>query len=196
MDTTPSEYIRRRLVRYEESVDRIPVDSPSPGTTAPLRASAPYAEQCAIPALLDSLAGHPEEASMRQEYARITGKLEISARESGEGYRTQLLEDLVSLVHAHHASACHADLCNLTGETADDPCRRRLISLLVTELRRDHDLSGIDAMLSIVDDSIQDSRRSARSGGEDLPAVDPACAPGSAHDRGASREGSRQIRIG
>jgi hypothetical protein len=157
MDTTASGYIRHRLERYEAAIDHTRAtlrETPAPGDLA---ASAPYAEQCAIPVLLDSLAGDPDEQVLREDFFRITRKLEVFARESGPLYRARLFNDLEYLVHAYHASACHAGICNLRNGTATDPCRRRLIDLLLSELAGDHDVSGIRALLASIDDNLQRS---------------------------------------
>jgi len=196
MDTTASRYIRHRLERYEAAIDLTRArlrETPGPGTCA---ASAPYAEQCAIPVLLDSLAGDPDEQVLREEFFRITGKLEAFARESGPGYRDMLFSDLEHLVHAYHASACHAGIGNLPNGSAADPCRRRLINLLLAELARDHDLSGIAALLALIDDNL---RRSMTAMGKDTTG---SPAPGHQAEitlpepeHGASRGNSRRIGI-
>jgi hypothetical protein len=158
MDTTASDYIRHRLQRYEASVDYTRDHLRNPPASGNFTASTPYSEQSALPVLLDSLAAMPdEEAALRQEYARITKKLEVLARESGPGYRESLFKDLTNLAHTYHASACHASICNLPGEATTDPCRRRLINLLLAELRVDHDMSGIEALLSMIDNNLDGS---------------------------------------
>jgi hypothetical protein len=183
MDTTASDYTRHRLERYEASVDQAKArlrDPAAPGNPA---ASAPYAEQCAIPALLDSLAGTPDEQVLRRDFARITGKLEVLARESGPGYRTRLFSELSCLVHTYHASACHASICTVPCTAAADPCQRRLIDLLVAELAGDHDVSGIEALLAMIDDNL---RRSVTIPGSD--AADPHKAGRMADTAGTERE--------
>jgi len=196
MDTTASDYIRHRLEKYEMSVDHTIAGSRAPYATDSTNASAPFTERCAIPALLDSLEGHPDENALRQDYARITRKLEVFARENDSGYRARLFEEFIGLVHAYHASACHASICNLSGEIASDPCRRRLINILLSELRRDHDLSGIDAMLSMVDDNLSRSMTDRGANGEGVPATSRASDAARRPEQGSSRDDSRQIRIG
>jgi hypothetical protein len=189
MDTTASEYIRHRLERYEASIDRA-----SAGLRDP-PASAPYAEQCAIPALLDSMAGHPDRRAFQEDYLRITQKLETLARGSGPVYRTRLFDDLTGLVHVYHASACHAGICTISAEAASDPCRRRLISILLDELRRDHDVSGIEALLSGIDENLRLSGIAGRLMTGEAPAGRHANSvePNPVHE--SSRNDSRQIRI-
>jgi hypothetical protein len=196
MDTTASDYIRHRLERYERSVDMTMAGLRDLHSPVCINASAPFAEQCAIPALLNSLAGHPDENTFRQDYTRITRKLEVFSRGSGPVYRARLFDELVRLVHEYHASACHAGICNLSGEAAVDPCRRRLISLLLSELRRDHDLSGIDSMLSMVDDNLSRSVTVRDDGGEGGTATSRAYNAAGKPEQGSSRDNSRQIRIG
>lgn len=167
MDTTASEYIRHRLEKYETSIDHTRAGLQDPSGTGKLSASAPYAEQCAIPVLLDSLSGNPDEqAALIQDFARITKKLEVLARESGSNYRACLFEDVKRLAHAYHASACHASIGNLRNGAATDPCRRRLINLLLSELAEDHEVSGIEALLTMIDDNLQ---RSVTVPGKDAP---------------------------
>jgi hypothetical protein len=196
MDTTASGYIRHRLERYEAAIDHARAtlrETPAPGNLA---ASAPYTEQCAIPVLLDSLAGDPDERVLREEFFRITRKLEAFARESGPGYRASLFCDLEYLVQEYHASACHAGICNLRHGTATDPCRRHLISLLLAELAGDHDVSGIRTLLALVDDNLQ---RSVTVPGKDTAgspvAGHPADSTISEPEHGTSRRDSRQIGI-
>jgi len=164
MDTPASRYIRHRLERYEAAIDHTRATFRETPASGNLAASVPYAEQCAIPVLLDSLAGDPDERVLREEFLRITRKLEVFARESGPVYRASLFCDLENLVHAYHASACHAGICNLRHGTATDPCRRRLINLLLSELARDHDVSGIRALVASIDDNL---RRSVTDSGKD-----------------------------
>jgi len=193
MLTTASDYIRHRLQRYEASIDHTRASFRDPSAHGELIASAPYSEQCALPVLLDSLAGNPNETAMRQEYARITKKLEALARESGPGYRESLMKDLTNIAHMYHASACHASICNLSDEVATAPCRKRLISLLLAELRVDHDVTGIEALLSMIDDNIR--------GSATVPEHSPASPEGRScfavtePDHNSSQKYSRQIRI-
>jgi hypothetical protein len=196
MDTTASDYIRHRLLRYEASIDKTRARFQDPAATGSLTASAPFAEQCAIPALLDSLTGNPsEQAVLRQDYVRITKKLELLARESGPGFRASLFTELTDLAHAYHASACHASICTIPDEAATDPCRRRLISLLLAEMKRDHDVSGIEAFLSMIDDNHQRSVTVHDTGRTGLPAGDRARTRGAGPEHGSSGRDSGQVRI-
>jgi hypothetical protein len=196
MDTTASGYIRHRLERYESAIDHTRVRLRETWYPGNLAASAPFAEQCAIPVLLDSLAGDPDEQVLREEFFRITRKLEVFARESGPGYRAKLFSDLEYLVHEYHAFACHAGIGNLRNGIATDPCRRRLINLLLSELAGDHDVSGIEALLALIDDNL---RRSVTDPGKDTAgshtAGHPADSTISEPEHGAARGDFRQIGI-
>ena len=195
MDTTAPDYLRRRLQRYEASIDRTRERLRNPAANGTFSASAPYSEQCALPALLDSLAGMPAEAAaLNEEYARITRKLDVLARESGSFYREILMNDLTNLAHTYHATACHASICNLPDYAATDACRRRLINLLLAELRADHDVAGIEALLSVIDDNLKGSVTAPdhETAGS---LANPACFVVTDPDHGSSRTCSRQIRI-
>jgi hypothetical protein len=197
MVTTTTDYIRHRLQRYEASVDHIRACLRDPSAAGNFTASAPFAEQCAIPVLLASLAGNPgEEAALRQDYARITKKFEALLRESGPGYRERLFKDLESLAHAYHASACHAGICNLPHETATDPCGRRLISLLQEELRKDYDVSGVEALLSVIDENLRRLVPCPGKEGAGSSAAGEAYATVTDTETCSSRGNSGQIRIG
>ena len=195
MDTTAPDYLRRRLQRYEACIDRTRERLRNPQAFGNISASAPYSERCALPVLLDSLTGTPAEAAaLREEYARITRKLEALARESGSFYRESLMNELTTFTYSYHAAACHAGICNLQDDAATDACRRRLISLLLAELRADHDVAGIEALLSVIDDNIRGSVAVPDHRAAGLPA-DHACFAVADPDRRSSRTCSRQIRI-
>jgi len=195
MDTTAPDYLRHRLQRYEACIDRTRERIGNPQAFGNLAASAPYSEPCAIPVLLDSLTGMPAEAAaLREEYARITKKLEVLARESGSFYRESLMNDLTDLANTYHATSCHASICNLPDDAATDACRRRLINLLLAELRPDHDVAGVEALLSVIDDNLRGSvavpdHEAAGS------QTDPAGFVVTDPDRRSSRTCSRQIGI-
>ena len=97
----------------------------------------------------------------------------------------------------NHASACHASICTIPGTAATDPCQRRLIDLLVAELAGDHDVSGIEALLTMIDDNL---RRSVTIPGNDATdphaAGHPADSTGPGQEHVTSRRDSGQIGIG
>ena len=195
MDTTAPDYLRHRLQRYEGCIDRTRGRIGNLQAFGNLSASAPYSEQCALPVLLDSLTGMPAEAAaLREEYARITRKLDVLVRESGSFYRESLMNDLTTLAHAYHAAACHASICNLPEDAATDACRRRLINLLLAELRSDHDVTGIDALLSVIDDNLRGSVTVPDHEAAGTPSL-RTCFVVTDPDHGSSHTFSRQIRI-
>jgi hypothetical protein len=195
MDTTAPDYIRHRLQQYEASIDQTKVRFQNTTTTGSLNASAPFAEQCAIPALLDSLGNPDEKAALMQDYTRITKKLEFLSQECGPAFRASLFTELTDLVHVYHASACHASICNLPEGAATDPCQRRLISLLIDELRQDRDVSRIEAFLSMIDDNHQRSGTVRNNESTGSPTVSRTSTRATDTEHGSSRGDPGQVRI-
>jgi hypothetical protein len=195
MDTTAPDYIRHRLQQYEATIDQTRVRFQNTTTTGSLNAYAPFAEQCAIPTLLDSLGNPAEKAALMQDYARITKKLEFLSQECGPAFRASLFTELIDLVHVYHASACHASICNLPEEAATDPCQRRLISLLIAELRRNNDVSGIEEFLSMIDDNHQRSVTAEDNESAGSPAIRRTSTRAADPEHGSSRKDPGQVRI-
>jgi len=153
MEISPTDQIRFHLNRYEESINRVDrhFDRIS-GSGPDGSASEPYMERNRIQHLLSACNNDTlRSADLLKEYERITGKLVQLEKSRGQEYRNLLHVDLRCCLDQYHAAVCHARLSNLCPESEDECLCRDQLAVLVEELKKDFDLSGIEQMIGMLD---------------------------------------------
>jgi hypothetical protein len=176
MDLPAAEYIRHRLIRFEQSVDDTALHYSKLERSGTGCASAPYREKCAIRALLNSPDYRgPEYELLMQEYFRITQKLESFRNKKGPEYLNHLFCELRNYAHAYHAAVCYLQLGQSDPDILIALSRRDLIGELCRELDSDFELSGIKALVTRMDENLSSSVPADHglSNGADTPSCDP-----------------------
>jgi hypothetical protein len=155
MDTQPAEYIRHRLLRFREAIEEIRVHYPDLSPFGRYYAGAPYYEKSGILLLLDGLTSDPvTRENLCTEFRQVLMNLEALENELGDEYRAQLRQDLSKYTDAYAAAVCHEHLGSVRFEADHDLFRRDLISVLVHELERDHDLAELRHLISALDSEL------------------------------------------
>lgn len=157
MSSPDADYIQHRLLKFEFCIDETISHFPELAPSGPWPASAPYREKCAIRALLNTPPSEAPEDTLMQEYTRINRKLEVFREKNGNVFRSHLYSDLRHYTHVYHAAVCHAQ-CGPVGEdTYQDLSLRELIQELCRELTGYYDLSGIVALLTMLDKNLPEN---------------------------------------
>jgi hypothetical protein len=177
MDTPLTEQIRLHLNRYEDSIDEIDQHFNQLAGSMPGCASVPYLEKNRITHLLHTL-GNDDScfADLVREYGRITGKLGRLEQGRGPEYRNLLYADLRCCLDRYHAAVCHASLSSISVESDPDLFNRDQLFVLLVELKKDFDVSGIEQVIGMLDKEV----RSISAHGQEkdcepsLPAPAPA----------------------
>nr|WP_320160282.1 hypothetical protein [uncultured Methanoregula sp.] len=151
MDPTPIDSLRHRLQEFASAVGNARAHFSDPEYSGAFSAYVPSYEKARTLALLDTLVEEGAEipSEMWQEYVRITRWLEAFGQESGPGYRKALLDELVTLTQAYQAALCYAYL----GDPAvRQPKERSVIGVLLSELKKDHDISELELLITNLDE--------------------------------------------
>jgi hypothetical protein len=155
MTPAATDNIRHYLQKFERSIDDITGHFIEPGDPGPGYASAPYYEKCSIRILLNSFDGsEPDYAALVKEYQRITRRLDTFNKEKGKEYRDRLFYDLQTFTHRYHAAVCYVHLGQINPDEGWDMSRRDLIGELCRELKGDYDISGIEALITMLDGNL------------------------------------------
>jgi hypothetical protein len=153
MDNDQINYIKHRLVRYEESIKETEDHFDQLESFGRYPACAPCYEKSGIPILIDALNANDDMCdTFWQEYDRITGKLNAFDILKGHVYRDLLYEDLKNYVAAYHSALCYADLNMITIESDHDLFNREAIRALLAELHKDYDTQDIENLVTTLDE--------------------------------------------
>jgi hypothetical protein len=156
MDTHLTDQIRHHLKRYEDSIDEIDRHFNQLAASGPGCAGVPYLEKNRITRLLHTLdTNDPRFADFVQEYGRITGKLGRLEQKRGPVYRELLFADLKHCLDRYHAAVCHASISSISVESDPDLLNRDLILVLLAELKKDFDVSGIEQVIGMLDNEVR-----------------------------------------
>jgi len=157
MDFTLPDTLRYRLQNYASAVRETRAQFQGSGRAGTSPAYAPYYERSHILLLFDALAGAGTGISpdLWQEYIRITRRFERFERDAGPAYRKELLNELVNFTQAYQAALCFAYL----GEPGVNPPAQRtrereIIGILLQELKKDHDLTDAERLISSLDRNV------------------------------------------
>jgi hypothetical protein len=152
MDTRPTDYIRHRLARFSDAIEETRNNFCEISAFGKYPASAPYYEKSGILVQLNALSGDPAvRDELMRDFHRIGERLEILEQERGEAYRQKLLDELHACVDVYAAAVCHANTGRLSFDADHELFRRDRITVLVHELERDHDLTGIHDLVRQLD---------------------------------------------
>ena len=157
MDSSPLDTLRYRLQNYASAVRETRAQFQGKGRAGTNPAYAPYYERSHILLLFDALAGAGTGISpdLWQEYIRITRRFERFERDAGPAYRKELLNELVCFTQIYQAAVCFAYL----GEPGENPSARRtaereIIGIVLNELKKDHDLSDMERLITSLDRNV------------------------------------------
>jgi hypothetical protein len=165
MDEQPASYIRHRLVRFRETIGATKEHYHELSPFGRHYAGAPYYEKSGILVLLDEIRSDPgTREELCTEFRQVLRELEILEQELGREYRAQLRQDLHYYTDTYAAMVCHEHLGSVRFETDHDLFRRDLITVLLHELERDHDLTDIKALIHSLDNSLFIRKRAAEQG--------------------------------
>jgi len=156
MDPTPIDSLRHRLQEFASAVGNARAHFFDPEYSGAFPAYVPSCEKARTLALLDTLVEEGAEipSEMWQEYVRITCRLEAFEQESGPGYRKALLDELVTLSQAYQAALCYAFLGEPVDPAGRQPAEREVIGILLHELKKDHNLSDIERLITNLDEQV------------------------------------------
>ena len=174
MDTAHLDTLRYRLQNYTSIVRETLAHFQGRGGAGTGPAYAPYYERARVLSLFDALAeeGSGIPPDLWQEYSKISRRFERFERAAGPDYRQELVNELASFTQVYQAALCFA-YCgeqreNLNGQR---PAEREVIGILLNELKKDHDLSDIERLITSLDKTVATI---ALARNEPDPAIEPA----------------------
>lgn len=152
MDARHADYLRHRMVRFSAAISETQEHFSELAVFGKYPASAPYHERSGIVQILDSLDADGDiRSALIQEFLRIEEQLTKFEEERGMVYRNLLHNELCTLLDVYAAAVCHANLGSVVLESGHDPFHRDRIAVLVSELEKDHDLTGVKNILRMLD---------------------------------------------
>jgi len=156
MDPILTDTLRHRLQNYSSAVEKTLAhfqDRERAGTSP---AYAPYYERALTQASFDAVTnggwGIPPE--IWQEYARITRWFEAFEQAAGPDLRRTLLAELADFTQAYRAAICYAYLGDQTDLPAGHPPEREIIGVLLSELKKDHNLADMERLITSLDENV------------------------------------------
>jgi hypothetical protein len=156
MDSALIDSLRHRLQNYGSAVEGTKAHFQEMVHCGTRPAYAPYYERARTLAHFDAIAedggGIPSE--MWREYSRITRRFETFEQEAGPAYRRTLLNELAGFTQAYQAALCYAYLGEPVDPSVRQPAEREIIGVLLNELKKDHDLSEIERLITSLDENV------------------------------------------
>jgi len=158
MDEKLIDKIKRGLIYYEKRIEETDEHYDElGGRYARYSAGAPYFYKHLLPFWIHLLGGEGVDCEgFRNEYARITRKLEALERKIGRDYRERLLDKLKDDVDFYPVVIYNfGELEPYELEIPNDLLTRTAIEILLMELERDYDLTDIKQKVSTLDEALK-----------------------------------------
>jgi hypothetical protein len=169
MDTRPADYLRHRLLRYAAAIEETREHAFELSAFGRYSASSPYYERSGIQAILASLAEDPSSSGeLLQEFRHLDTRLKDLEEELGEAYRCRLRDELSACTDRYHSAVCMENAGMVKFDDDHELFCRDRIAVLVLELEKDHDLSGIKDLILMLDRNLFSS---GETGDGETPAV-------------------------
>jgi hypothetical protein len=156
MDSTTIHTLRHRLQKYDTAVRNHQLCFMDQNLTGELPAYAPYYERHHTLACINALASEERDipAVLWQEYARITHQFGEFEQNSGPAFRKLLLSELLQLTQVYQAALCYAFLGSPLDPSTRHPAEREIISVLLAELKKDHNLLELERLIRSLDENV------------------------------------------
>ncbi|QSZ67702.1 hypothetical protein RJ40_09375 [Methanofollis aquaemaris] len=157
MDEKLLDRIKKGLLRYEIKIEETNEHYDELKRLGRYTPSAPYRLKHLLPFWIHLLEKEGVNCEgLRQEYERITQKLEALEQKRGRDYREKLFTLLKDEVYYYPATIdSFADLEPFELEIPNDLLARSGIEILLIELERDHDLTEIKKKVSLLDEEFK-----------------------------------------